>query len=179
MNYYWGEDYGAVQMPLENGSSMWFILPDEDKTLDDVLRSGEYMQMVSQQYLYTDEDANRKWMKVNLSVPQFDVSAGIDVKQGLQNIGLTHIFDPTSSDFSPSIFPAKDFAVFPYVASIYQDTRVKIDEEGVTAASYIEIVGAGAAQPPDEIIDFILDRPFIFAVTKSQIPLFVGTVNMP
>ena len=58
MNYYWGGDYGAVQMPLENGSSMWFILPDEDKTLDDVLRSGEYMQMISQQYLYTDEDAS-------------------------------------------------------------------------------------------------------------------------
>ncbi|MBQ4043690.1 MAG: hypothetical protein IJD06_06810 [Clostridia bacterium] len=48
-----------------------------------------------------------------------------------------------------------------------------------TAASYIEIVGAGAAAPPDEIIDFILDRPFVFAVTKSQIPLFLGTVNRP
>lgn len=179
MNYYWGEDYGAVQMFLENGSCMWFILPDQGKTVDDVLASDEYMQMITQQYLYTDEDANRKWMKVNLSVPQFDVSAGIDVKQGLQNIGLTHLFDPTSSDFSPSILPSEDFAVLPYVASIHQDTRVRIDEEGVAAASYIEIVGAGAAAPPDEIIDFILDRPFVFAVTKSQIPLFVGTVNMP
>ena len=65
------------------------------------------------------------------------------------------------------------------MASIHQDTRVKIDEEGVAAASYIEIIGAGAAMPPDEIIDFVLDRPFIFAVTKSQIPLFAGTVNMP
>ena len=25
MNYYWAEDYGAVQLWLENGSSMWFI----------------------------------------------------------------------------------------------------------------------------------------------------------
>lgn len=179
MNYYWGEDYGAVQMFLENGSSMWFILPDADKTPGDVLANEEYMQMITQQYLYTDGDANRKWMKVNLSVPQFDVSAGIDVKRGLQNIGLTYIFDAASSDFSPSILPSEDFAVLPYVASIHQDTRVRIDEEGVAAASYIEIIGAGAAAPPDEIIDFILDRPFVFAVTKSQIPLFVGTVNMP
>lgn len=179
MNYYWGEDFGAVQMFLENGSYMWFILPDEGKTVDDVLTSDEYMQMITQQYLYTDEDENRKWMKVNLSVPQIDVSAGIDVKQGLQKIGLTHVFDPTSGDFSPSILPSEDFAVHPYVASIHQDTRVRIDEKGVAAASYIEIVGAGAAEPPEEIIDFILDRPFLFAVTKSQIPLFVGTVNMP
>ena len=36
MNYYWGEDFGAVQMSLENGSSMWFILPDEGKTVDEL-----------------------------------------------------------------------------------------------------------------------------------------------
>ena len=57
---------------------------------------------------------------------------------------------------------------------------MKIDEKGVTAASYIELnFGAGAAEPPDEIIDFVLDRPFVFAVTKSHIPLFVGKVNIP
>ncbi len=179
MNYYWGKDYGAVQMFLENGSYMWFILPDEGKNVDDVLANDEYMRMITQQYLYTEEDENRKWMKVNLAVPQFDVSAGVDVKQGLQSIGLTHMFDPTVSDFSPAVSLSEDFPVSPYVASIHQDTRVRIDEKGVAAASYIEIIGAGAAEPPDEIIDFILDRPFVFAVTKSQIPLFVGTVNKP
>ena len=47
-------------------------------------------------------------------------------------------------------------------------------------SSYIELnFGAGAAEPPDEIIDFVLDRPFVFVVTKDQIPLFVGTVNTP
>ena len=33
--------------------------------------------------------------------------------------------------------------------------------------------------PLCSLIDFVLDRPFVFAVTKSQIPLFVGTVNTP
>ena len=55
-----------------------------------------------------------------------------------------------------------------------------IDEDGVTAASYILLeFGAGAAEPPEEIIDFVLDRPFVFAVCKERIPLFVGTVNDP
>jgi len=179
-NYFWGGEYGAVQMYLENGSCMWFILPDEGKTVDDVLADGEYMEMITQKYSYTeDEEASRKRMKVNLSVPQFDVSAGVDLKDSLRKAGLSRIFDPYSCDFSPSVRPSEDFPVPPYVASIHQDTRVKIDEEGVEAASYIEIIGAGAAEPPDEIIDFILDRPFVFAVTKSYIPLFVGTVNRP
>ena len=178
MDYYWGEDYGAVLMRLENGSYMWFILPDEGKTVDDVLASDEYMEMITQ-VQHRSEDGNFKRMKVNLSVPQFDVSAGVNLKESLQSIGLSELFDPAVCDFSPSILPSDDFPLQPYVASIHQDTRVKIDEQGVTAASYIEIIGAGAAEPPDEIIDFVLDRPFVFAITKSYIPLFVGTVNTP
>lgn len=174
MNYYWAEDYGAVQLFLKNGSYMWFILPDEEKTVDDVLIRGDYMDMVTRNGAFPDE--NHKWMKVNLSVPKFDISASTDLKAGLQSMGLTKIFEPFGNDFTPSI----DSKIPVYLDSINQDTRVAIDEEGVTAASYILLdFGAGAAMPPDEIVDFILDRPFIFAICSDQIPLFVGTVNMP
>lgn len=180
MNYYWGEDYGAVQMFLENGSYMWFILPDEGKTVDDVLASDEYMEMITQAHLHSDEKDNRKWMKVNLTVPQFDVSASTNLKDALQAAGLTNLFELYGNDFSPSIIKANENDDPVYLDSINQDTRVMIDEKGVVAASYIELdFGAGAAAPPNEIIDFVLDRPFVFAVTKSQIPLFVGTVNTP
>ena len=55
-----------------------------------------------------------------------------------------------------------------------------IDEEGVTAASYIEIPGATSAEPPDEIIDFVVNRPFLFIIENSYgIPLFAGVVNDP
>lgn len=180
MNYYWGEDFGAVKMYLENGSEMWFILPDEGKTVDDVLAGQEYMEMITQLDLLSNEYTNSKWMKVNLSVPQFDVSGNTDLKEALQEAGLTRIFDPSRSDFSPSITKVNANNDPVYLDSINQDTRVKIDEKGVVAASYIELnFGAGAAMPPDEVIDFVLDRPFVFAITKSQIPLFVGTVNNP
>lgn len=174
MNYYWAEDYGAVKLFLENGAYMWFILPDEDKTVDDVLSGGDYMNMITQNDAFPDE--NHKWMKVNLSVPKFDVSASVDLKTGLRNMGLTKIFELLGNDFSPSI----DSELPVYLDSINQDTRVAIDEEGVTAASYILLeFGAGAAMPPDEIIDFVLDRPFVFAICSSGLPLFVGTVNVP
>ena len=178
MNYYWAEDWGAVQLYLENGSSMWFILPDEDKTVNDVLDDPDYMEMISQDEYASDEGQNRKYMKVNLSVPQFDVTASTDLKDALYSMGLTDVFDPYRGDFSPSMISDPDRP--PYLDSIHQDVHVKIDEQGVAASAYIELnFGAGAAAPPDEIIDFVLDRPFIFAVTKSSIPLFVGTVNHP
>ena len=59
------------------------------------------------------------------------------------------------------------------------DTPTGGDEQGVKAAAYIEIPGAGAAAPPEEIIDFILDRPFLFVITSNSLPLFAGTVNEP
>ena len=174
MNYYWAEDYGAVHLGLENGSSMWFILPDEDKTVDDVLSSGDYMAMITSSDAFPDE--NHKYMKVNLSVPKFDISSSVDLEPALKEMGLTDIFEPLGNDFSPSV----DSEIPVYLDSINQDTRVNIDEDGVKAASYIILdFGAGAAQPPDEIIDFILDRPFVFAITTKSIPMFVGTVNNP
>ena len=177
MNYYWAEDFGAVQMHMKNGSSMWFILPDEDKTVDDVLSGGDYMNMVTLSDAFPKE--NHKWMKVNLSVPKFDVSSSVNVKEGLQQLGVSKIFDWTTNSFASTMqSKTSDYPV--YLDSINQDTRVKIDEKGVTAASYIELnFGAGAAEPPDEIIDFVLDRPFVFVVSREQIPLFVGTVNTP
>lgn len=175
MNYCWGEDFGAVAMHLESGGYMWLILPDEDKTVDDVLESGAYFQML----YYGDgwQYENSKYMKVNLSVPKFDISGTTDLKAGLQNMGLTKIFQMEGNDFSPSV----DSELPVYLDSINQDTRVTIDEEGVTAASYIELnFGAGAAMPPEEIIDFTLDRPFVFVITSGYgVPLFMGTVNQP
>lgn len=169
MSYYWGETFSAVTMSLKNGSKMWFILPDEGYTTADVLADGAYMQMVLQ-----PNWENQKWMMVNLSVPKFDVSSTIQLKDGLQEMGVTDVFSEGIADFSAI---TGDVPIFLTAAN--QSVRVEIDEEGVKAAAYIEIPGAGSAAPPDEIIDFILDRPFIFAITTNSIPLFMGTVNNP
>ena len=107
---------------------------------------------------------------MNLSVPLVDVSSGIDLKPGLQSAGLTKLFDWTQNGFASSL-ESKTSQYPVYLDSINQDTRVKIDEKDVVAASYIELnFGAGAAEPPNEIIDFVLDRPFVFAITKSPDP---------
>ena len=175
MEYYWGDSYGAVAMGLKNGSTMWFILPDEDKTVEDVLSEGQYMEVITAGYseIYDDLWTDSKYMKVNLSVPKFDVSSQCELKEGLQEMGVTDVFDYFKADFSEAV------QGHVHLTAANQAVRVKIDEEGVEAAAYLEIPGAGAAQPPEEIIDFILDRPFIFVISKSNIPLFTGVVNNP
>lgn len=116
---------------------------------------------------------NKKYMKVNLSVPKFDIQAKQNLRSGFENMGITDLFQYGTADFSEAF----EGPVFMTAAN--QAVRVEIDEQGVKAAAYIELPGAGAAQPPEEIIDFVLDRPFLFIISDSGIPLFTGTVNEP
>jgi serine protease inhibitor len=150
---------------------MWFILPDADKTVNDVLTQGEYMSLVLER-----ESENSKYMKVNFTVPKFDIGSSGDLSQGLRDMGITEVFSEDSADFSPVLVNHEGA----YLGSVQQATRVAIDEDGVTAASYIVLPAAGAAMPPEEIIDFVLDRPFLFVIADSTgIPLFSGVVNQP
>ena len=168
MYYYWGEDFSAVSLGLKNGCSMWFILPDEGMTTNDILDSGTYMEM-----LLSEEWVDRKYMKVNLSVPKFDVSSTMELSEGLKNMGILNAFSE-EAEFSQL---TSDSPI--YLSGANQSVRVQIDEEGVKAAVYIEIPGAGSAAPPEEVIDFVLDRPFLFVITNDNIPLFAGCVNNP
>ncbi len=171
LTYYWGDSFGAVSLGLKNGTTMWFILPDDGKTVDDVLAQGEYLDRITGGY----NEEYAKPMKVNLAVPKFDISSSADLTEMFKALGITDVFDMGASDFTAL---TADTPV--YVTAVKQAARLIIDEQGVKAASYIEIPGAGAAQPPDEIIDFILDRPFLFVITGQRgIPIFTGVVNEP
>ena len=174
MYYYWGDSFGAVALGLKNGSRMWLILPDEGKTTGDVLLDVQYLEMITGANVY--RETSGKYVKVNLSMPKFDVRSSGDLKTGLQKLGITRVFDMKTADFSPSLGDS----VPAFVSSVNQAARVTVDEEGVKAASYIEMPTAGAAAPPEEIIDFTLDRPFLFVIASaSGLPLFAGVVNQP
>ena len=176
-SYHWGDSYGAISLPLTNGCSMWLILPDEDKTVDTVLEEGQYLQTVTKDFV--EDDPNRQYSKVNIALPKFDVAQSADLKDGFQEMGLIKVFSPELADFSASIVSTDSLASPVYLSAVQQAARVVVDEEGVTAASYIMMPAAGAAAPPDEIVDFILDRPFLFVIEKNNLPLFTGIVNTP
>lgn len=148
---------------------MWFILPDENKTVNDVLDDGTYMEMV-----LSNRWEDSKYMKVNLSVPKFDVASTMDLSEGLKSMGVTKAFTEKDAEFESL---TADSPI--YLTGANQSVRVQIDEEGVKAAVYIEIPGAGSAEPPEEIIDFVLNRPFLFVITNDNIPLFSGCVSNP
>ena len=67
-----------------------------------------------------------------------------------------------------------------FLSKAQHATRVTIDEEGCTAVAYTVMMAAGGTMPPDDEVDFVLDRPFIFAIISADgLPMFVGVVNNP
>lgn len=176
MQYYWCDDAGAVSLWLRDGSRMWLILPDKGKTPDDLIASGAFTEMIWPTVSPEEGEETSRYVFVNLSLPKFDIRAHSDLRQAAEQLGITDAFSAEAADFSPSVTgPGPVF-----LTGVNQATRVAIDEEGVTAASYIELPGAGAAAPPDDTIDFVLDRPFLFVITNLwDIPLFAGVVNQP
>lgn len=173
--YYWSDNFGAVALPLEDGSSMWLILPDEGVAPESIVED-------FQQFLAQDPDSldtgyqNQKDVQVNLSVPKFDVSAGLELKNALQNMGITYVFSEEDADFSP-ILPQDDGG---FITSVQHAARVAIDEKGITAAAFTVIARCGSGMPSEEEIDFVLDRPFLFCIeSQDGLPLFAGVVNEP
>lgn len=172
--YCWGDQFGAAGLSLANGGgTMWFLLPDEGVSPEDLLADPEAMDFL----LSGGEWDQEKYLIVNLALPKFDISSQIDLGEGLQALGVTDVFDPDRADFSPMLSgSAEDL----WLSEAKHGVRVAIDEEGVTAAAYTEMAMSGAGAPPENEIDFTLDRPFLFALTDTQgLPLFVGVVNQP
>ena len=169
--YYAADNFAAVGKYLEGSGTMWFLLPDEGVTPEELLADEPTMDFL----LSGGESAESKYLIVNLALPKFDTASDLDLADSLKALGITDVFDPAVSDFSPM---TDDTAA--YLSQAQHAARVAVDEEGVTAAAYTVMMMCGAAAPPEEEVDFVLNRPFVFAITGTDgLPLFVGIVHQP
>lgn len=169
--YYAADEFAAVGKYLEGSGTMWFLLPDEGVTPEALLADGSAVD-----FLLSRENVESKYMIIDLAVPKFDVSADTELSGALRTLGVTDVFDADTADFSP----LTDNSDGIFLSQAKHAARVSIDEEGVIAAAYTVMLACGAAMPPDERVEFTLDRPFLFAVTgESGEVLFAGIVNTP
>ena len=89
-------------------------------------------------------------------------------------MGIRRCLEAGKADLSPLLKEGRA-----YLQEVSQTSRLILDEEGITAASYVD-AWYGAALPPQEEIDIVLDRPFFFLITNTgDLPLYAGVVNQP
>ena len=159
---YYGEKYTAVRLSLQDSGFMYFFLPDEGTDVSELASDPEVYEMLTRK---TDMDEaikqEERWAfpLVNLSVPKFSVSGSSDLKKALVAMGATDVLEASKADFSP-LTTAEGM----FLSSAKHTAMVEIDENGVTAAAYTAMALAGGMLP-EEIIDLVFDRPFMFVIT--------------
>lgn len=80
--YYWGDRFSAVAKQLENRGAMWFLLPDEGVTPEELLADEAALDLL----LSGGESAESKYLIVNLSVPKFDIASDLDLTESLKKM---------------------------------------------------------------------------------------------
>ena len=171
-SYFWSENFAAIRRSFEAGGAMFLFLPDEDVMVETLLEDENVLKLTQDYMAWEDQKA----LVINQSVPKFDVTSDLSLVEELQKLGVADVFNEKESDFSPLTTDMDGI----FVSEVKHAARVKIDEEGCEAAAYTVMIACGAAMPPEEEVDFVLDRPFLFVITgRDGLPLFIGVVNQP
>ena len=174
-DYYSGKGFTAAGKSLLGSGSMYFLLPEESLSPEELLGREEVMDFL------TDAPGRsrteHRTARVNLAVPKFDVSAQLELREKLETLGVLAVFDDGKADFSP-LCPEEDGLS---LTRARHGARLMIDEKGVTGAAYTLLGVYGALEPQQlDEVELTLDRPFLFVVTNNEgLPLFVGVVNNP
>ncbi len=165
------ENFYAVNLPLQSGGMMWFVLPLEDSSVNDVIADEYFMSFIT-----GNAERECKKYEMTLSVPKFDVANEKKIDEELKELGIDKAFDPFLADFS-AISDSEQV----YISDVIHGAKVKIDEKGVVGGAYVQAPNAFLTGLPDgNKIELTFDRPFVFAVTTAEnLPLFVGVVNDP
>ncbi len=170
---YFGENFTAVPLELDHGDyEMIFFLPNEGVSVDSLITDKQALAVMQGRTGSVDS----KHIKVNMSIPKFDVVSDQDLIGGLKALGITDVFNPDKGNFAGILNPQRESV---WVNQVQHAARVAIDEEGVTAVAYVIETKAGSPMP-NEILDFTVDRPFMFAITGPEDTiLFTGVVENP
>lgn len=170
---YYGDRFTAISKGLDDGAyQMYFFLPNEGVSVDELITDSQALSVIQN----PDGCGLSRYLNIRMTIPKFDVVSDRDLAEGLQSLGVTDVFDSQKGDFG-GILETQTEPM--YVSKVDHAARVAIDEEGVTAAAYtVELLcGAGA---PTEVLEFVADRPFMFAITgPGDTVLFAGIVEQP
>ena len=161
--------YEAVELPLRGGElTMVVILPAAGTfaafagALDGAALGGIF--------------AGLQPTSVDVSLPRFKFSTGLQLKAPLQQLGMVSSFELGGGDFSGMADAGGGWGI----SDVYHDVFIGVDEKGVEAAAAAAVVLFDSGDPGADV-SFTADRPFLFAIRDrgTDSLLFLGRVLDP
>jgi serine protease inhibitor len=166
----YGSNYKAVEMPYGHTNfTMIVIVPTETLEAFYTSLDPQLWSSITLRFDETDE-----FGKLIVRMPKFKFSYEKYLNQQLQAMGMVDAFLPYQANLSG----ISDASIF--VSFVKQNTFVEVDEQGTEAAA-VTTIGMCATSMPPQPIEFIIDKPFVFAIRErtTNTLLFIGQVMNP
>lgn len=158
---------GFIKPYKDERFSFAALLPKDGKSLEEELPAmtgSDWHELIS----------GKLRTEVNVEMPEFRYDSNMDLRNTLNGMGVSHLFDSDTADFSRMTDIGGT-----YVRKVLHGTHIEVDRNGTKAAAYTAVAAAFGFFPNFPKYSVILDKPFLFAVIHSEsgIPIFLGTVN--
>ena len=142
---------------------MTVLLPNADKSIDDMLKSLGADKLSKLRY---DMDE----CVVDLKLPRFSTELSLGLNDIISKLGAPTMFTGNA-----------DFHNFAdgnlYVSKMLQKAKIEVSEEGTKAAAVTSaMVAMTALRPEPRHVEFHANRPFVYMITESSTGaiLFMG-----
>ena len=150
--YMQNNQYAILRMPYVGSFYMDVILPNENLTVDSMIK-----QMDMEQYK-SSAKILKKYDIIDVRFPKFRLKSEIDLKYLLSEMGLTDIFS-NKADFSL----ISDSSL--YINKMKQNIEIDVDEKGshveaVTSTSFVTL--CSLSNPTRA--EFYANRPFVYFI---------------
>ncbi|VAI38923.1 unnamed protein product [Triticum turgidum subsp. durum] len=170
--------FTALKLPYKNDVQqqaefyMLILLPDSETEIADL-----YDKAVSTPEFIKTHTPTVKVPVGRFMVPKFKFTSKFELSSDMRKLGVTRAFE--GGDFSGMMTGGEGLSI----NAVYHKATIEVDEVGTVAAAATAIVGFGSAGPgaPRDLVDFVADRPFLFAVVEegTDAVLFLGHVANP
>ncbi|MEJ2217619.1 MAG: serpin family protein [Gemmatimonadota bacterium] len=147
------------------------VVPQDTATLDGVLAALNAQTWADWTGGFPDDYTQIE--PIDVALPKLELKTEDTLNTPLSNMGMGIAFDPNRADFSHMVTPPPDV----HIDFVKQNTYLKVDEEGTTAAA-VTTVGMGVTAVPAGLI---VDRPYLLVIRErlSGTILFIGAIGDP
>ena len=164
-NYYEGDDIQAVEIPYKKDKmSAVIILPKKELDIN------TWINKISNNQNNLNSIINKlSFQRVHLELPKFKFEYLVELKETLQNLGMSTAFTE-NADFT-ELSQKEDLKI----DSVIQKSFIKVDEEGTEAAAVTMVrvsvkKSAGPIRRKEIIRIMKVNRPFLFLIKSSLLP---------